>query len=108
MIPGCAPAERSSAIVRRSRNVTSVTLVQHGAWILLAPLSAGLNKNDEMTLKIARTTDTPVSATDKKPTGWDPFEVWRTRVLLPRIAESTASTGAKTGSQPVSLVPRKR
>jgi hypothetical protein len=62
-----------------------------------------------MTLKIARTNDTPVSVPEKKATGWDPFEVWRTRVLLPRIAESTAATAAKSGSQTtVSLVPRKR
>jgi hypothetical protein len=88
--------------------VTGVTVVQHGAWILLTPLSAGLKKNDEMTLKIARTNDTPASAPEKKATGWDPFEVWRTRVLLPRIAESTAATAVKTGSQTVSLVSRKR
>jgi hypothetical protein len=25
-----------------------------------------------------------------EPQGWDPFEVWRTRILLPRLAEAAA------------------
>ena len=25
-------------------------------------------------------------------TGWDPYEVWRTRILLPRLAEAARST----------------
>jgi hypothetical protein len=30
----------------------------------------------------------PTTPTNQSPqTGWDPFEVWRTRVLLPRLAE---------------------
>jgi hypothetical protein len=31
-------------------------------------------------------------------TGWDPFEVWRTRVLLPRLAESRDSTATSAAA----------
>jgi hypothetical protein len=34
--------------------------------------------------------------------GWDPFEVWRTRILLPRLAE----TGKQEAPPPVQLVRR--
>jgi hypothetical protein len=66
-------------------------------------------KERTMTLKIARTSDAPPPATEKKHPGWDPFEVWRTRVLLPRIAESTAATPSLKSTPPtVSLISRKR
>jgi hypothetical protein len=72
----------------------------------------GSKKNDEMTLKIARVNDTSRSAPEAKATqqtGWDPFEVWRTRVLLPRIAEAAEPTpAAKSAATPVQLIPRKR
>lgn len=61
----------------------------------------GAPKNNEMTLKIARTNDTPRSASDSKAAsspGWDPFEVWRTRVLLPRLAENTTAVAAAKGA----------
>jgi hypothetical protein len=34
-------------------------------------------------------------STPEKPaavTGWDPYEVWRTRILLPRLAKAARST----------------
>lgn len=72
----------------------------------------GSKKNDEMTLKIARSNDTSRSAPETKTTqqsGWDPFEVWRTRVLLPRIAETNApAPSPKNASTTVQLLPRKR
>lgn len=41
------------------------------------------NKN----LVLHTTTPSPTPAGQKPQSGWDPFEVWRTRVLLPRLAE---------------------
>jgi len=35
--------------------------------------------------------------------GWDPIEVWRTRVLLPRLAELRDDTAAK----PAAVTPRR-
>ncbi len=32
--------------------------------------------------------------------GWDPFEVWRTRVLQPRLAEARAENAGAAGSRP--------
>lgn len=32
--------------------------------------------------------DSAMSAASSTPTGWDPYEVWRTRVLLPRLGSS--------------------
>lgn len=42
------------------------------------------------------------SSTPEAPTGepgWDPFEVWRTRVLLPRLAESGEKAGGTSAPQ---------
>jgi hypothetical protein len=37
---------------------------------------------------------TPSTLTEKPAavTGWDPYEVWRTRILLPRLAKAARST----------------
>jgi hypothetical protein len=47
-----------------------------------------------MTLPVTRKNSPILSATvtaqeslQTRPHGWDPFEVWRTRILLPRLAE---------------------
>jgi hypothetical protein len=46
-----------------------------------------------MTLPVTRKNSAILSTTVttegslQKPHGWDPFEVWRTRILLPRLAE---------------------
>ena len=39
-----------------------------------------------------------------KPSGWDPFEIWRTRVLLPRLAESRTEQATVTPPKPITLV----
>ncbi len=51
-------------------------------------------------------TPTPSStpAAQKPQLGWDPFEVWRTRVLLPRLAEERADKAATTPALSVKLV----
>jgi hypothetical protein len=36
---------------------------------------------------VLHTTTSTTPAAQKPQSGWDPFEVWRTRVLLPRLAE---------------------
>lgn len=36
----------------------------------------------------APTATLPQQASRAEPQGWDPFEVWRTRVLLPRLTET--------------------
>ena len=46
----------------------------------------------------------PSTQPPQKPTGWDPFEIWRTRVLLPRLAESREDQAALTLSKPIKLV----
>jgi hypothetical protein len=45
-------------------------------------LAATTNKN-----LVLHATLAPAPAAPKTQSGWDPFEVWRTRVLLPRLAE---------------------
>jgi hypothetical protein len=44
------------------------------------------------------------SASPKQAAGWDPFEVWRTRVLLPRLAEERQEKAAAAPPAPVQLV----
>jgi hypothetical protein len=46
----------------------------------------------------------PSDAALPRQPGWDPFEVWRTRVLLPRLAESGEKE--KPATTPVQLVRR--
>ncbi len=60
---------------------------------------AATNKN----LVPQTTTPSPTPAA-KPPSGWDPFEVWRTRVLLPRLAEERAEKAATTPALSVKLV----
>jgi hypothetical protein len=48
------------------------------------------NKN----LALHTTTPSPTPAGQKPQVGWDPFEVWRTRVLLPRLAEERSAKPA--------------
>jgi hypothetical protein len=55
------------------------------------------------TLVLHTTTPSPTSAPQKPQPGWDPFEVWRTRVLLPRLAEEREDK-AVTPVLPVQLV----
>lgn len=56
------------------------------------------NKN----LVLHTTTPSPTHAAQKPQTGWDPFEVWRTRVLLPRLAEQREAEALP--APPVQLV----
>ena len=46
----------------------------------------------------------PPTQPTQKPSGWDPFEIWRTRVLLPRLAESREEQATAAPSKPVKLV----
>lgn len=57
--------------------------------------------NKNMVLHSSSTPEVP-----SRETGWDPFEVWRTRVLLPRLAESAAekASGAAVSHPSVKLV----
>jgi hypothetical protein len=57
------------------------------------------NKN----LALHTSTPSPTSAAQKQP-GWDPFEVWRTRVLMPRLAEEREAKAAAAPLVPVQLV----
>lgn len=34
------------------------------------------------------------------PVGWDPYEVWRSRILLPRLVEEARPIRSKEGSGP--------
>jgi hypothetical protein len=45
---------------------------------------------------------TPLRAADRPEAalGWDPFEVWRTRVLAPRLAESAAASRVEPAVKP--------
>jgi hypothetical protein len=61
-------------------------------------LPAITNKN-----LVLHTTLAPTPAAQKPPSGWDPFEVWRTRVLLPRLTEQRDNAAA-TPVAPVQLV----
>ncbi len=58
------------------------------------------NKN----LALLQTTPSPTPAAQKSPAGWDPLEVWRTRVLLPRLAEEREQKPAAASVVPVQLV----
>jgi hypothetical protein len=42
--------------------------------------------------------------TPKEQAGWDPFEIWRTRVLLPRLAEARESKTAAAPAAAIKLV----
>jgi hypothetical protein len=46
----------------------------------------------------------PTSSSQEQPSGWDPFEVWRTRVLLPRLADEREEKAAVAPPPPVQLV----
>jgi hypothetical protein len=41
---------------------------------------------------------------EKEASGWDPFEIWRTRVLLPRLAQVREEKTAGASVTPVKLV----
>jgi hypothetical protein len=43
--------------------------------------------------ELKRQRELPITVSqDREPSGWDPYEVWRTRVLLPRLhAEEPAA-----------------
>jgi hypothetical protein len=58
------------------------------------------NKN----LALLTTTSPATPSSQKQPSGWDPFEVWRTRVLLPRLADQREEKAAATPVPPVQLV----
>jgi hypothetical protein len=67
--------------------------VTHAAGILRGVSSGtakdcmpGTNKN----LVLYSTNPTIAPSQAAPDTGWDPFEVWRTRVLQPRLAEARA------------------
>jgi hypothetical protein len=50
------------------------------------------------------TSSTPPYEPAPPQAGWDPFEVWRTRVLLPRLAEAREDKKAASPVAPVQLV----
>jgi hypothetical protein len=58
------------------------------------------NKN----LALLTTMPSPTSSSQEQPSGWDPFEVWRTRVLLPRLADEREEKAAVAPPPPVQLV----
>jgi hypothetical protein len=58
--------------------------------------------NKNLVLHTMTPSSTP--AAQKPPAGWDPFEVWRTRVLLPRLAEQREQKVAAATVSPVQLV----
>jgi hypothetical protein len=63
-----------------------------------------------MTLPASQTNLALVSTPTTQPTeaksaGWDPFEIWRTRVLLPRLAEVRDSKPAASPTKPIKLFP---
>jgi len=60
---------------------------------------SGMKKN--VALYSAKPTTAPIQASES---GWDPFEVWRTRVLQPRLAEAR---GEKAPAPPA-IVPLPR
>lgn len=71
-----------------------------------------LERYDEDCMTLATKKDlvlhnpTPTTPASKNAeAGWDPFEVWRTRVLLPRLAEAREEKAATTVA-PVPLVRR--
>jgi hypothetical protein len=71
--------------------VTRVIVVTLPAGILRDVLSGTAedcmqNKNQSLVLH-TKPTSAPTQAAEA---GWDPFEVWRTRVLQPRLAEARA------------------
>jgi hypothetical protein len=45
----------------------------------------------------------PTNPNQSQPLGWDPIEVWRTRVLLPRLAELRDEAAPK----PAAAAPRR-
>ncbi len=53
----------------------------------------------------ARNASTPAESPSQKPQGgWDPYEVWRTRVLIPRLAEQRVAGQASDTTKPLQLV----
>lgn len=50
--------------------------------------------NNNLVIQTPTVSSTP--AAPKPQSGWDPFEVWRTRVLLPRLAEERGDKAAVT------------
>jgi hypothetical protein len=54
-------------------------------------------KNEQTAFRV---TSSPPPSEPAPQTGWDPFEVWRTRVLLPRLAEAREE---KTSSPSVAV-----
>jgi hypothetical protein len=49
-------------------------------------------------------TSSPSPSEPSLQAGWDPFEVWRTRVLLPRLAEAREEAKSSAPTAPVQLV----
>ena len=49
-------------------------------------------------------TSSPSPSEPSPHAGWDPFEVWRTRVLLPRLAEAREDMKSSAPTVPVQLV----
>lgn len=45
-----------------------------------------------MSTDTPKSLETPASAEDQTPSGWDPFTVWRERVHTPRAKKSTVRT----------------
>ena len=59
--------------------------------------------NEKMTLPADRQPDLKPEVTDTL--GWDPYEVWRTRILLPRLeAQNRNQTGSVQASRERNIV----
>jgi hypothetical protein len=54
---------------------------------------------------LALHTNTPTTQqAQHESAGWDPFEIWRTRVLLPRLAEAHEDKAAGPHADPINLL----
>jgi hypothetical protein len=62
-----------------------------------------INKNAARIAALVAVPATPKAAAPKEATGgWDPYEVWRTRVLLPRLEPRLTSAERPAPGKPVS------
>jgi hypothetical protein len=99
-------AKDSAKFAGSVRIATSVTVLTQPAWILrsvqaVQPKRMTLPASKQNLAAHANVTST---SSNQKTSGWDPFEIWRTRVLLPRLAGMREETTAATPAKPIKLV----
>jgi hypothetical protein len=70
-----------------------------------------LRARESALTKLGETRQAVLSERDgATPSGWDPYEVWRTRILLPRLVEQSRSTdtaavqGAEVGAPRINAI----